>query len=310
MRLISQRTSIDFMGLRRPAMWVSAVLIAISLASLAFRGLQLGVDFTGGTLIEVSYAQAAPLDEMRALLKQSQFDDASVQRFGADSDALIRIAPREGVDSNEISNRITQLLRDSGHEVQLRRAEFVGPQVGEELVNDGALAVVYALLCILIYVSLRFQFRFSVGAVAALTHDVIITMGFFSISGMEFDLSVLAAVLAVIGYSLNDTIVVYDHIRENFHQMHKSNPEEVINFSLNRVLSRTIITSLTTLLVVVTLFLLGGEIIHGFSAALIVGVLIGTWSSLFVASPILLAMNVTAHHLMPVKKEKPEHGQL
>lgn len=308
MKLIKTSLNIDFMGLRHQGARFSAVLLLVSICSLFVQGLNLGVDFTGGTLIEVSYGQSAPVDEIRGVLDSSEFSEGTVQQFGATEDVLIRIAPRKDVNSAEISNRVTELLRANGHDVTLRRAEFVGPQVGEELTEDGMLAMVYALLGILLYVSLRFQFRFSVGAVIALLHDVIITIGFFSLFRMEFDLSVLAAILAVVGYSLNDTIVIYDRIRENFHLMRKCSPPEVINASLNHTMNRTIMTSLTTMLVLLALFFFGGAIIHGFAAALIVGVLIGTYSSLFVASPVLLVMGITQEHLQPTKKETFDDG--
>jgi preprotein translocase subunit SecF len=274
--------------------------------TLAYQGLNFGIDFTGGTIVEVGYADPVYLDNIRSALKSSDFSDAVVQYFGTASDVLIRIPPREGLNSAVISNEILDLLRSTGQSVKMRRVEFVGPQVGDELAEDGGLAMIYALLGILIYVALRFQMRFSAGAIAALIHDVVITLGFFSVLRFDFNLSVLAAILAVIGYSLNDTIVVYDRIRENFHKMRKATSFEVINTSLNQTLSRTIVTSLTTLMVLVALFLFGGEIIHGFAIVLIIGVLIGTYSSLFVASPIILALGITKQDLMPVEKEGAE----
>lgn len=308
MELIKTKLNIDFMRMCPRAALFSGTVVLISVLSLIMQGLSLGVDFTGGTLIEVSYEQAAPLGELRGILGSSEFLDGTVQQFGAAEDVLIRIAPQTGLDSAAISNQVVELLRENGHALELRRAEFVGPQVGKELTEDGMLAMIYALLGILVYVAVRFQFRFSVGAIIALVHDVVITLGFFSISRMEFDLSVLAAVLAVIGYSLNDTIVIYDRIRENFLNMRKHRPSEVINAALNQTMSRTLMTSLTTMLVLLSLFFFGGTIIHGFSTALIVGVLIGTYSSLFVASPVLLAMGVTEQHLLPVQKERFDDG--
>ena len=303
MKLLKENLNIDFMGKRKLATIFSSILIIISIASLAIQGLNLGVDFTGGTLVEVGYDGVVELESIRSGLAASEFGEATVQYFGSASDVLIRIAPREGVNTAEISGSILELLRSSGQAVEMRRVEFVGPQVGEELTEDGGLAMLYALLGILIYVALRFQMRFSIGAIAALVHDVIITMGVFSVLQMDFDLTVLAALLAVIGYSLNDTIVVFDRIRENFHKMRKANPVEVMNASLNQTLSRTIMTSVTTLLVLTALFLVGGEIIHGFSTALIIGVLIGTYSSIFVASPVTLALGISKDDLMPVEKE-------
>ena len=301
-----QKTDFDFMGKRRMAVVFSAILILISISSLFVQGLNFGIDFTGGTLVELGYEENVELDSVRTALSQSKFNDATVQYFGAANDILIRVASKEGLNSAEISNELLNLLEQSGQKVEMRRVEFVGPQVGEELREDGGLAMLYALIGILIYIALRFQMRFSAGAIAALVHDVIITIGFFSITQMDFDLSVLAAVLAVIGYSLNDTIVVFDRIRENFRRMRKGTPVDVINTSLNQTLSRTLITSLTTLLVLGALFYFGGETIHSFSVSLIVGVLIGTYSSIYVASPVTLALGITKQDLMPVEKEGEE----
>ncbi|MFB3100277.1 MAG: protein translocase subunit SecF [Gammaproteobacteria bacterium] len=303
MKLLKEKLNIDFMGKRKFATIFSAILVAVSIVSLATQGLNFGIDFTGGTLVEVGYDKAVGLESIRSGLAASEFGEATVQYFGSASEVLIRVAPREGVNTAEISSSILELLRSGGQVVEMRRVEFVGPQVGEELTEDGGLAMLYALLGILIYVALRFQMRFSIGAIAALVHDVIITMGVFSVLQMDFDLTVLAALLAVIGYSLNDTIVVFDRIRENFHKMRKANPIKVMNTSLNQTLSRTIMTSLTTLLVLMSLYLVGGEIIHGFSTALIIGVVIGTYSSIFVACPVTLALGISKEDLMPVEKE-------
>ena len=303
MELIKQNIAFDFMAKRKIAAIVSAVLLLISLGSLLTQQLNFGIDFTGGTIVEVGYPEAVELDKIRASLSDSKFQKAVVQYFGTADDVLIRVPPTEDLNSADISSQLLELLQQGGQQAEMRRVEFVGPQVGDELTEDGGLAMVYALLCILVYVALRFQLRFSAGAIAALVHDVIITIGFFSITRMEFDLSVLAAVLAVIGYSLNDTIVVFDRIRENFRRMRKAEPIEVINSSLNQTLGRTLMTSLTTLLVLVALFFFGGEIIHSFATALIIGVLIGTYSSLFVASPVTLALGVTHKDLMTVEKE-------
>jgi len=303
---IQQNTAFDFMGKRRLAMIFSAVLILVAVSSLLLRGLNLGIDFTGGTLVELGYQESVELDSVRAALAQSKFADATVQYFGTANDVLIRVPAREGLNSAQISTELLSLLAQAGQAVEMRRVEFVGPQVGEELREDGGLAMLYALFGILIYIALRFQMRFSVGAIAALVHDVTITIGFFSLTRMNFDLSVLAAVLAVIGYSLNDTIVVFDRIRENFRRMRKADPVAVINTSLNQTLSRTLITSLTTLLVLAALFYFGGETIHSFSVSLIVGVLIGTYSSIYVASPVTLALGISRQDLMPVEKEGEE----
>ena len=306
MELIKQGHAFNFMGQRKIAAIFSAVMIITAIISLGMNGLNYGIDFTGGTLVEVGYKDAVELDDVRAAIQETLFDDAVIQYFGSASDVLIRISPREGLNSAAISSEILNKLREAGQSVDMRRIEFVGPQVGDELIEDGGLAMIYALFGILIYVTLRFQMRFSVGAIAALVHDVIITIGFFSVLQLNFDLSVLAAILAVIGYSLNDTIVVFDRIRENFRKIRNKTPIEVVNTSLNQTLNRTIITSLTTLLVLIALFLFGGEIIHSFAAALIIGVLIGTYSSIYIASPVTLALGITKQDLMPVEKEGAE----
>ena len=306
MQILSGSMNIDFMGRRRLAMFLSTVLILASLGSLVVRGLAFGIDFTGGTLIEVAYPQAADLAEVRGLLADAGFPDAQVQHFGTAREVLVRVAPRKSQASAQISEQILDALRSKVPGVEMRRVEFVGPQVGEELTEQGGLAMLYALIGILIYVALRFEYRFSVGAVAALVHDVIITLGVFSAFQVEFDLTVLAAILAVIGYSLNDTIVVFDRIRENFRRMRKGSPDHIMNVSINQTLSRTLMTSLTTLLVLVALFTLGGEIIHSFALALLVGVVVGTYSSIFVAGSSALALGVSKADLMPVQKEGQE----
>jgi len=303
-QLLSSNRNFNFMGRRRVALAVSGVLIVVSLVSLFMRGLSFGIDFTGGTLIEVGYEQAVELEQVRRVLAENGFGEAQVQQFGTPQDLLIRLAPREGVKSSELSDKVfAALSKAADGRVELRRVEFVGPQVGDELTEDGALAVLVALMAILMYVAVRFEWRFAVGSVAALVHDVTITLGFFSITQLEFDLTVLAAVLAVIGYSLNDTIVVFDRIRENFRKIRKGTPEEVINTSINQTLSRTLITSLTTLVVLLALFFLGGEIIHNFSLALILGIVVGTYSSIYIASTAALMLGVSKADLMPVQKE-------
>ncbi len=298
------QSNYDFMGKRKLALILSILLIIISIASLIFRGLELGIDFTGGTLVEIGYPNSVDPQSVRSQLVAGGFDDASVQHFGTAKDILIRLPSKEGRVSAELSTRIMNVAKSGdGAAAELRRIEFVGPQVGEELRENGGLAMLYAIFGILLYVAWRFEYRFSLGAVAALIHDVIITLGFFSVFALEFNLSVLAAILAVIGYSLNDTIVVFDRIRENFRRMRKGEPVEVMNVSLNQTLTRTVITSLTTLLVLIALVLMGGEIIHNFAIALIVGVLIGTYSSIYVASPVVMALGVSKEDLMPPEKE-------
>ncbi len=303
MQILGHNTQIDFMGKRKLAMIFSILLILLSIGSLATRGLSFGIDFTGGTLIEVAYPESADLGEIRDLLEEAGFGDAQVQHFGTSRDVLIRIAPRDNKVTAELSEEVLTTLQNADSAATMRRVEFVGPQVGEELTEQGGLAVLYALLGILIYITLRFEYRFSFGAVAALVHDVIITLGVFSLVQVEFDLTVLAAILAVIGYSLNDTIVVFDRIRENFRKMRKGTPTDIMNVSINQTLARTMMTSLTTLLVLFALFFLGGEIIHSFALALIVGVFVGTYSSIFVAGASTLALGVSKADLMPVEKE-------
>jgi len=300
------RFNFDIMGKRKITSIISGLLLIASIASLAVQGLNLGIDFTGGTLVEVGYSEDIDLVQVRDALSNSEFNNAVVQYFGSARDVLIRIPPSEGLNNADISSKTLNVLSGTGKDIEMRRVEFVGPQVGEELKNDGGLAMIYALMGILIYVAVRFQMRFSVGAIAALVHDVLITLGVFSITQFDFDLTVLAALLAVIGYSLNDTIVVFDRVRENFRKLRDLTAIEVFNVSLNQTLSRTIITSLTTLFVLFSLFLFGGEIIHSFSIALIVGVLIGTYSSIFVASPVTIALGISKEDLMPVQKEGAE----
>jgi len=307
MQLFKTPTKFDFMVRRKLAMIFSASVILLLLITLVIRGLSLGIDFTGGTLVEVGYQESVELSGIRQTLSGSGFQDALVQHFGTSRDVLVRLAPRAEEDSAELSTRAFEALNAAaGGAADLRRVEFVGPQVGDELTQDGGLAMLYALIGILIYVMLRFEWRFAVGSVIALVHDVIFTIGIFSLLQIEFDLPVLAAVLAVIGYSLNDTIVVYDRIRENFRKMRKGNSEQIINASLNQTLSRTLVTSLTTLLVLFALFIFGGEIIHGFAMALIIGVVIGTYSSIYVASTAVLSLGISKEDLMPVKKEGAE----
>ncbi|MFQ5633912.1 MAG: protein translocase subunit SecF, partial [Gammaproteobacteria bacterium] len=258
----------------------------------------------GGVLIEVEYPDAADLADIRSRLGAGGFADAIVQNFGSSTDVLIRVMPEEGADSGQIGDQIYGFLSSGQDNVELRRVEFVGPQVGEELTERGGLAMLFAIIMILIYIMIRFQWKFAVGSVVALVHDVIITIGFFSVLQVPFDLSVLAAVLAVIGYSLNDTIVVFDRIRENFRLIRKQGAESIMNTSVNQMLGRTVITSLTTLLVVAALLVLGGEAVRGFSTALIVGILIGTYSSIYTASASALALDVTTDDLLAKKVDK------
>ena len=305
MKFLNRTTQIDFIGKRKIAFLLSAALIVLSIGSLATRGLNFGLDFTGGALIEVAYSEAPDMVSVRDSLNAAGLDDAVVQTFGLDTEIIVRIPPRSEEESSaELSTTVLQALQAGFEgEIEMRRVEFVGPQVGEELTEQGILAVVYALIGIFLYVMVRFQWRFSVGAVAALVHDVIITMGVISLLAVEFDLTVVAALLAVIGYSLNDTIVLFDRIRENFPRLRNSKPIEVVNTSVNQTLSRTLMTSLTTLLVLIALFIFGGEIINAFAFTLIVGVLVGTYSSIYVASTTLLELGVSKFDLLQVEKE-------
>ena len=304
MRNLIKKTAFDFMGKRRTALILSGTLIVLALLAMLVRGLNLGVDFTGGYTIEVGYAKAPDLNQIRQVLAEAEFPDAVVQNFGTSTDVLIRMAPRDGMTGANLSSDVLQVLQpSSGNDVSMRRVEFVGPQVGEELREKGGIAVLTALFCIIVYIWFRFEKKFSVGSVLALVHDVVITLGVFALFQLEFDLTILAALLAVIGYSLNDTIVVFDRIRENFRTMRRGSPQQVMNASINQTLSRTVITSLTTLLVLFALFLFGGKIISGFSLALIIGVIVGTYSSIFVASTAVLALGISREDLMPVEKE-------
>ena len=318
---------INFLGKRKLAMAFSLLLVIISLASLATRGLTFGIDFTGGTLVEVSYQDTVAIDDVRSDLASAGFNDAVVQYFGTAKDVMIRVPLKGEIKGAQVSEKVMLTLHEKEGEfvtdtdpvskeqtcsadgqsrvcqVQIRRVEFVGPQVGDELTNQGGLAMLYALFGILAYVAFRFEWRFAVGSVIALMHDVIITVGVFSVFQLEFTLTVLAALLAVIGYSLNDTIVVFDRIRENFRKLRKETPQEIMNRSINQTLPRTILTSLTTLLVLVSLFIFGGDIIHNFSIALILGVVIGTYSSIFIASPSVLMLGISRENLLQVKQE-------
>ena len=298
------RLNIDFMGARRVAVAVSAVIIAASLVSLVTRGLNFGLDFTGGDLLELVYEGEADLADIRAALNEEGFENPLVQNFGTTSDVLVRLPLQAESEEGDTRARVLAALQARDPTVELRRADFVGPQVGEELTERGGLAMLIALVLIFVYVMLRFRWKFAAGTISALVHDVIVVVGFFSIFGFGFDLTILAAILATIGYSLNDTIVVFDRIRENFRLMRRGSAVEVINRSINQMLGRTMITSFTTLLVLICLFLLGGETVSGFALALIVGVVVGTYSSIYVASASALALNVSPADLIPPKREE------
>lgn len=298
MQLINPDSNIDFLGKRKIALGLSAVLIIISLLALVpgIRGLNFGIDFTGGTLVEVKFKEAPSISDVRTSITPAGYGQAIIQEFGSPQEILIRVQNKDAEDSSSISNAILADLRShfGAENIDMRRVEFVGPQVGDELTQAGISAVLIAMLAIFIYVTLRFEFRFAVGADAALLHDITLVLGVFAITGNEFSLPVVAAILAVIGYSLNDTIVVFDRIRENLEANRKrKHPEDevkVCNDSVNQTLARTLMTSFTTLLVVLALFFLGGEVIHGFAFALLVGILVGTYSSIFIASPVMLQL--------------------
>ena len=301
MRLIKNKTSIDFLsiGRRRATTVLSILAVILSIGSIATKGLEYGIDFTGGVLLEVGYPEQANVERIRQLLRDAGFADVQVQRFGTETDVLLRLPPQPNTNSDEIRRSLQETLAADEPDVDLRRVEFVGPQVGEELREQGGLATIFVLLLIFAYVMLRFQWKFAAGAVAALAHDVILTVGFFSIFRLQFDLTVLAAVLAVIGYSLNDTVVTFDRIRENFIKLRGTEPQETINISVNEMLARTIITGVTTLLVLTALLMFGGESVAPFSIALIVGVIVGTYSSIYTASATALYLNVNAQDLLP-----------
>ncbi|MDA8646766.1 protein translocase subunit SecF [Porticoccaceae bacterium] len=286
----------DFMGIRRYAVVLSALLLSLSIWSLASQGLVLGLDFSGGTQIEVGYQEPADVAELRETLESAGFQNPVVVHFGAETDVLIRL---QGEPDEQLAAQVLEVLKgDQSQQVELRRVDFVGPQIGEELREDGGLGMLTALAVVMLYVAIRFQLKFSIGAVLALGHDVLITLGIFSLARLEFDLTVLAAILAVVGYSLNDTIVVSDRIRENFRKIRKAPPTEVINESLSQTLWRTINTSVTTMLVLLALFFFGGELIHNFAIALMIGVAIGTYSSIYVAATVMLALNVDREDLL------------
>ena len=307
-QLLKVKETVNFMKLRFSALIFSGVLILVSIGSLAVNQLNWGLDFTGGTVIQMKYPQGANLEQIRLQLASADnevsFTDAVVQNFGSSEDVVIRVAPREGIEADKLGDIVVKILTNAEPSAVRDRVEFVGPNVGEELTEQGGLAMLTAMICILIYVAMRFEWRFALGSVAALAHDVIITLGLFSVLQLEFDLTVLAALLAVIGYSLNDTIVVSDRIRENFRKVRKGGPEEIINISLTQTLNRTLVTSLTTILVLLALFFLGGALIHGFATALLMGVFIGTYSSVYIASAVALALGISKEDLMPPEVEK------
>ncbi len=298
-------TNIDFLRWRKVAMAWSIIVLLIAVGSLLVQGMNLGLDFTGGTVIEVQYAQPVEIPKVRETLIKAGFGDAQTQHFGTSKDVLIRIPPHDQRNAATLSNEVLRALQDAegGAGATLARAEFVGPQVGQELVEQGGLAALGALAGILVYVMFRFEWRLAVGTIAATVHDVVFTVGWFSLFHLEFDLTVLAAVLAVIGYSVNDTVVVLDRIRENFRKRRKGSVLEIMNRSINETLSRTLMTSLATLLSVIVLYFLGGTVMHGFSIAMIVGILVGTYASIYIASASALYLGISREDLLPKAKE-------
>ncbi len=298
-------THIDFMSKDKLALGMSLAVLVICLLSLLFRGLNLGLDFTGGTMIEAHYPAPVAIPEVRETLSKAGFGDAQSQYFGTSSDILLRIPPRQGLGSGDISNQVLAALKQvgGGEQVELRRVEFVGPQVGQELVENGGMAMLFALIGIMIYVALRFEWKLALGTIAATVHDVVFTVGVFSLFQIEFDLTVLAAILAVIGYSVNDTVVVLDRIRENFRKMRRESVREIMNASINQTLTRTIITSFTVFLSVVVLLIFGGPIMRGFSIAMLIGVVVGTYSSIYIASAGALQLDIKREDLLPRAKE-------
>jgi len=302
------KTTIKFLSIRRITTILSIILMILSGSSLVTRGLNPGIDFTGGFQIEVSFQEAPEIQQVRLDLSNSGFDDAIVQNSGSATDLMIRTAPREGVDSRKVGNQIIEAVSQSSNNVELLSSEYVSAQVGEELTEQGGLAMIFALIMIMIYIVFRFQWKFSIGAVLALIHDVLITLGIFSFFQLTFDLAVLAAILAVVGYSLNDTIVIFDRIRENFRSMRRSETIEILNASITQTISRTIITSSTTLMVLLALYFMGGQSLSGFSVALIIGVLIGTYSSIFVASTSVFYLDISTTDLLPSKREEVDDG--
>lgn len=313
MQLFKQQTKIDFIGARKIAAVISALVIIASLYSLVTQNLNYGIDFTGGTKVEVSYSQEVDIAAARLALESNGFPNAVVQFFGSNRDLLVRVPLSEQHSDAQVSTEIVRLLSaQAGEQLEVRSVEFVGPQFGQELFDKGILALVYALIGVMIYVAFRFEWKFSLGSVAALIHDIVITLGMFSILQMEFTLPVLAALLAVIGYSLNDTIVVFDRIRENFRKLRDTVTEETMNVSINQTLPRTLLTSFTTLLVLLALYFYGGDALAGFAMTLIIGVLVGTYSSIFVASPTVLALGVKAEDLIveEVEKEGADHPDM
>jgi preprotein translocase subunit SecF len=300
MELYSHKTKIDFMGLRKKAMFFSVILFAFSVITLMINGLNYGQDFTGGMQIEVSYSEAADISKIRHELEQSGFSDAQVQTYGSAKDVLVKLKLQKQMTQQELTSKVMGTLSNA----KMQRAEYIGPQVGQELVTKGVLAVIVALLGTMIYIALRFQYRFAISAAISLIHDPMLILGLFSFFHIEFDLVALAAVLTVIGFSLNDTIVVYDRVRENFRKIRKATSEEILNLSVNQTLSRTTMTSGLTFCVILALFIFGGQMLRGFSLAMMIGIVIGTYSSIYIAGALAIAFGLNKSHLMPAEKKQ------
>jgi len=304
MEFFKKRTNFRFMPLRKWWYMTSVALVLVSVLLLAVRGLNLGIDFTGGVVLELSFPQEVDLDRVRGALASAGHEDATVQSFGTAREVLVRLLPKEGEDTAAVGQDVLAAVQSYDPGVQLRRTEVVGAQIGQELAEQGALAALFAFLMILAYVAIRFQWKLAIGSIVAALHDPILVLGFFAATQMTFDLATLAAILAVVGYSLNDTVVVFDRIRERFVMTRKGTPSEIIDLAINDTLSRTLMTSVTTMIAVISLLIFAGDTLAGFAVALAVGVIVGTYSSIFVASSFALDLKLTARDLMPVKREE------
>jgi preprotein translocase subunit SecF len=305
MKFFARVPNFNFMAVRKQTLWASVLITVASLVLVGVRGLNFGIDFTGGVLVEVVYPESVELDKVRADLARADYERATVQYFGGSSTVLVRLPPAErGASSAQISTHILDALGGSAGEIELRRVEFVGPQVGEELTEKGTLALLIAFIGIMAYIALRFEWKFSVGAIAALIHDAVMVLGVLSLLQIEFDITTLAAILALIGYSNNETIVIFDRVRENLVNQRRSEVLDVVNLSVNQTLLRSVITHLTTLLVLIALFTLGGPSVHSFSIALMVGVIVATYSSIYISTNLAVALGVSREDLLPPKKEE------
>lgn len=303
MEFFRKTTHIDFLKIRGITAVISVVMVLLSSVALYNHGINWGLDFTGGIVVELGYTEDAPLTQIRDAMQSANYPDAVVQSFGSTKDVIIRLAPREGINEQEIAKNILSVLTSDGTRVELRRVDAIGSQVGRELAEQGALAILVALIGIMIYIAMRFEMRFAISSAIALAHDPIIILGIFAFYDLEFDLTTLAAILAVIGYSLNDTIVVFDRVKENFIKMRKGDPVEVVNLSINQTLSRTIMTSGLTLLVVIALLIHGGPTLFGFSLSLLIGIIVGTYSSIYISGASAVLLGLQRSDLLPKKAE-------